>query len=268
MVMTAAEARTRGDATEDQRDQLRQLLQTKRYPKEWRDRFYADVLADKGLSASRAKSVIKWLAAQPNLNGKPIQAPADQVERILYLLRQRIAPGPWARQIRDRIDAGTLTCDEADHYLTDLERLPNRPFVAADGPRPGALAADAPNGYFALTGTDGRVRCYRVHTLNNGCRVVDQFASENREDSQIVGRKTGRRRRIPAWQAPNILRAVAADVTTAARLYLATRKRCSDCNQPLDNEDQPGWPHGIGPDCWEKRQAVAAAAGESAEATN
>lgn len=249
-VDAADDVRTRGDATADQRAQLRHLLQTKVYAKEWRDKFYADVLADDGLSKSRATSVLNWLEAQQNLDGTPIYASSDQVDRIQQLLPQRIAPGPWARHIRERIAAGTMTPIEADRYLTELERLPKKVFVAPTGPRPGTPAADTPNGYFAVTHPDGKVRCYRVHTEPTGQLVVDVF----------TGPKAGQRRRLYRDKAIGALEAIAVDPAAAGRLFAATRHHCCDCNQPIRRTDQRGFADGVGPDCWDKRQAAAAAA--------
>lgn len=243
MALTAAEARTRGDATRDQRTELKQLLETRRYPKEWRDQLFADIVGDGGLTQARVTAVLTWLRSQARLDGG-IRAAAVDIDRILELLRQRIAPGRWARQIRDRITAGTLTVDEATRYLYDLERLPKRAFVTPAGPRPGAPGTDAPDGYFGLADADGRVRCYRIHTLRTGHLAVDLF----------TGEKAGQRRRIHGWQATQILRAVAADAAAAARLFATNRHHCSGCNQPLHDATKPGFEHGYGPDCWDARR--------------
>lgn len=242
MLLTPAEARERGDASEDQRAKLKALLETKRYPFEWRAQLFADLRDPEGagLTTALAKSAIAWLEKQPDLDGAPPHATPEQVEQILMLLRDRVAPGPWARQIRDRITAGTLTVDQAGLYLADLVRLPKRTFVPAVGGSP--AVAIAPDGYFGLAGSDTRVRCYRVHTVG-GRQIVDQ----------ITGDRASQRRRIRGYPATEILRGVAADLPAAARRYGEARKRCSDCNQPLRNPDQPGYPHGYGPDCWAKR---------------
>jgi hypothetical protein len=120
-VMDAAEARTRGDATPEQRVELQRLLETKRYSKQWRDQFFHDVRADGGLSTTRASTVIRWLNDQ--LDG-PAKATVEQIERIEVLLSERIAPATWAQHIRDSITAGTLSFDHAELYLRDLVRLP------------------------------------------------------------------------------------------------------------------------------------------------
>lgn len=246
MAIEAADVRTRGDATTDQRTELRELLQTKVYAKEWRDRMFADVQADGGLTKARAMGVLNWLRAQPNLDGTPVFASSDEVDRIQGLLRTRVAPGPWARQIRHRIAAGTMTRDEAHKYLHDLERLPVRAFVAPVGPRPGTPAAGTPNGYFAVDQGDGTIRCYRVHTTRTGQLVVDVFTGPN----------AGQRRQLHGWKATTVLDSIAVDPAAAGRLFATTRKHCCDCNQPLRREDQPGFAHGVGFDCFTKRQAA------------
>jgi hypothetical protein len=245
VALTAAELRTRGDATGDQRAELKALLETRRYTKEWRDRLFGDIAADGGLTQVRANAVLHWLRQQPDLGDTPIHATADQLERIDALLRERIAPGPWARQVRNRIAAGTVTHDQAELYLTDLGRLPKRAFAPTAG-EPGPRTS-TPDGYYSLTGSDGRVRSYRVHTPKGGRQVVDL----------ITGDQPGQRRRIRGYQTGQILRAIAAGAAAAAALYGVTRKACSECNQPLRRTDQPGFPHGYGPDCWDKRQLAA-----------
>lgn len=250
MVMTAAEARTHGDATDEQRATLTRLLETKRYSKGWRDQLFHDIRDDGGLSSARASSVAVWLEAQLDLaDGASARADADTIARIEELLRQRIAPGRWARQILDRIADNTLSYDQADLYLRDLERLPKRAFVAPAGLGPGTPGTDAPDGYFALTDPAGQTYAYRIHHLYGGDRAVDRFTSD----------LPGPRRSIRGLPAIQVMRVVGADPAGAARLFAATRGRCSNCNQPLHNEDQPGFAHGYGLDCWTNRQTAPAA---------
>ena len=81
---------------------------------------------------------------------------------------------------------------------------------------------------------------------HTGQRIVDQ----------ITGDKRHQRRRMRGVYATSVLRAVAADPARAARLFGATFGRCSDCNQPIGDPAQPGYPFGYGPDCWTARQQV------------
>lgn len=240
---TADDVRTSGTATTAQRAELRDLLQTKIYPKEWRDQFYADVQADGGLSLARAAGVLKFLRGESDREGCSVRATTEQIEQIEKLLPQRIAPGPWARQIRERITAGTLTAIDADRYLNELDRLPKKVFVAPTGLR---SVGDAPIGYFAITGDDGRVRCYRIH-IAHGELIVEKFTSPD----------TQKRYRLRHGKATTVLQAVTADPAAAGRLFATTRKHCCDCNQPIRREDQPGFADGLGFDCWQHRQAAA-----------
>jgi hypothetical protein len=250
--MDATDLRTRGDATREQRAELRELLQAKVYTLEWRNQLYADVEAAKGLSQARASSVLTWLRVQPNLDGSPVRATDEQVQEIEKLLRERIRPAPWAKLIRSRITARTMTHVEADRYLRDLRGMPKKVFTAPTGQR---ILGDTPLGYFALTHDDDQVRCYRIHVDGHGALIVEQFN----------GPKPGQRYKLRDHKATTVAKAIAADPAAAGRLFATTRKRCCDCNQRLDREDQPGFPHGLGEDCWNNRQAAATATANDPE---
>lgn len=247
MVRSAIELRKLGDASDEQRTKLRDLITRKAVTNDWVQRFYDDVRAADGLTAGRAAAALTYLGSLPDKDTEPTYATTEQGEELRELIRTRIVPSLLARMWIQRLDAGQLTYIEAGHAITDYRRLPMRVFVPpADAPPAGSPGAEAPDGYFALTGSDGSARCYRVHT-RGGVRLVDQ----------ITGTRPGKRRRIRGWQAVQIMQAVHADVPAAARLYGATRKHCSGCNRPLHDETQDGYPHGYGPDCWAELQATA-----------
>ncbi len=255
--MTAAEARAGGDATGEQRAELRALIAGKAVADSWVRRFYSDVRAAGGLTRGRASGALIYLRRLPDKTDQPTYATAELGEELRRLVRTRLVPGRIAQMLLLRLDAGELTYVEAQRAIADFQRMPLRSFVAPD-PLRTVAGGEAPDGYYALTGTDGRVRRYRVHTLPaTGQRLVDQ----------ITGDKHSQRRRLRgSIQATPVLRAIAADLPGAARLYGATFKRCSDCNQPLRDESQPGFPHGYGEDCWTARQEVAAASAAPAPA--
>ena len=250
MRLTAAEVRERGDATAEQRATLRDLIARKAVTDEWVQRFYADVVAANGLSTGRAAAALNYLTGLADKDTEPTYATTEQGTELRYLIRTRTVPSILARMWLDRLAAGKLTYHEAHLAIADYRRLPLRAFVPpADALPVGARGAEAPDGYFGLTGSDGRVRCYRLFT-RGGVRIVDQ----------ITGDQPKQRRRIRGWHAQQVMRAVHADVPAAARLYGETRKHCSDCNQPLEDEDQDGYAHGYGPKCWTDLQEATAAA--------
>lgn len=260
MSMTAAEVRACGDATAEQRAELRRLIDSKVAPADWVQRFYDDVRDAGGLSTGVAEQALAHLrrlaAAADNTAAveRAVPATAEQAEKLRELIRTRIVPGYLSRLWRSRLDAGQMSSVDAARAIKDHSRLPLRTFVPAGPQQTTAVGLDAPDGYFGLT-TNGDVRCYRIHTLNSGQRVVEQF----------TGDKATERRRVRGWQITEVLRAVGADVPSAARLFATARKRCSDCNKPLHNENQPGWPHGVGPDCWDKRVAASEAAQDTTD---
>lgn len=255
-VMTAAEARQGGDATKAQREELRALIERKCVTNEWKQRFFDDVKKDGGLSSGRAKSTLTYLRRLPDRSDQPVYATEDQAKKMRSLVATRSAPRRWITPLLERLDAGTLTYDMADLTITDLRRLPLKPFIAPD--RPVAHGAPVPDAYYALRTGDGQVRLYRISTVG-GMRRVDQ----------ITGKTNTARRRLHGYKAADVIKAVAADPAGAARLYGENSKRCSDCNRPIrEGKNNPGFKHGYGPDCWDDRQAVRRNADHSAQLAN
>jgi len=245
-LLTADEARTRGDATPDQRAELRALIRSKTVTDEWVSRFYRDICQAGGLSRGRANAALIYLRGLADKTDHPTYATTDQTHAIRGLIRTRLVPGHLANMWLDRLAAGTMTHDEARNTLADLHRAALRTFVAPDGARRTTDAA--PDGFFALTGKDRQPHCYRIFTLPGGGRRVDRITGDTPMDYH----------RLRGWQASGVMRAVALDVEAAAALYGKTRRRCSDCDQPLDPA-APGFEQGYSPDCWAARQEVAAA---------
>lgn len=243
--LTAAQLRTLGDASPDQRAQLRRLLQTKRYPKHWRDRFFEDVRDQRGLSATRAAAVIAWLDRQLDLEGVSNHATTDQVDDLVELLRVRIAPSPIARLLKQQIQDKSLSFDQADLALRDLKRLPLREFPLPG--KPGQVrVSDVPDGQYAVVGIDARSRYYKVTTDVVGGREV----------KNLNGPYRGRLIRN-ASQLERVLREIAADPAAAAKRYGAEAKKCAapQCNRPIWDKSKPGFEHGFGPECWARMVA-------------
>lgn len=242
-------SRPTGSATEAQRAELRHLVRTRRHTTEWREDLFAHA-REHGLSETRAIASIAYLRQQPTWDGSPpADATADQITRLRALLAERVAPTPLARSLTERADAGTLAYDAADLAIADLQRLPLRELPAVAAP-----IGPVPPGYYAVRGLDGTVHTYRVKESTGRPRV-------KRLDGPNLGM-------VPAYQVMTVVKSIGADLPAAARLYGQATKHCSDCNQPLRDETQPGWPHGYGPDCWARlddarRAAILAAAGDS-----
>lgn len=251
--MTAAEARKHGSATADQRAELRSLLARKCYTNEWRDQLYRDAQA-RGLSRARAMSAIRYLRAQTDRTDQPVYATGNQAIEIRDLVRTQLAPGPWIAPILARLAAGKLRYTDADRTIKDLTRLPARAFVVPDGP---PVVVNFADGYYALTGPDGRVRHYRIHTVA-GLRKVDQIIDP-------TNTKRRRRHRLRGHEARQVIQAVAADPRAAGRLFAETTKRCTECNRPIHDSTNPGFPHGYGPDCWDDPNVAARVADIKAE---
>ena len=244
-MLTAAELRERGDATAEQRAELRTLIEQKAVTAEWVHQLYDDVRTSEGLSKAAALSHLAHLRGLPDKSDQPAYVTQTQADELELLMRTRMVPRKLMRKWRELIGAKTLTYVSADLALRECRKLPLRPYMAASVPT-SAVAGVAPDGYFALVAGDEQVLFYRVRTLHaEGRRAVEQ----------IVKEKPDRRRRLPSWKAEQVLHQVAADPAEAARLYGERRHKCSRCNQGIDDETKPGYPYGYGPDCWEIIQA-------------
>jgi hypothetical protein len=244
-VLDPAEVRERGDATPEQRGELRALIKGQAVDDAWVQRFYLEVMRARGLSRTAASDALIYLRSLALKGEQPTHAIPAQAEALRGLIRSRIVPTPLATLFRTRYDAGVLAYIEADRMVRDWLRLPLRTYVVTGTT---TIPADqVPDGYFTLRLADGTTRCYRIHSLPaSGHRVVDQ----------ITGEKPHQRRRLHGYQALDVVRAVGDDPAAASRLYGETRHRCSACNIKLSDTTQPGYPHGFGRDCWEARQAV------------
>lgn len=245
MVLTAAEARTRGDATGEQRAEIHALLAVKAVDPKWLRTFFTAVRRAEGLSTGAAEDALLYLGSLAERDQQPELATAAQHDAMRQLVRTRIVPGPPARAMLARYREEKLTYIQADRALREWLGLPRRAVVAAATLPAGASVA-APDGYFAVTIADGTVRCYRIFTrAATGRRVVRQIVNE-----------AGKTRDLHGPEAYAVLREVAANRAQAAALYGKTRRHCSACNQPLWDEEQEGYPHGYGPDCWTDIQAM------------
>lgn len=240
---SAEEVRDKGDATAEQRAELKKLLEERRYPIGWRRSLFKDVRRDGGLTELRARSTLNWLRQQPYLDGRPAYASDEQVREITDLLRVRLCPGPIARRLRTQITEKTLSWDQADLALVDLRRLPAREYPALPaGQRvhPNAV----PDGYYAIVGTDARTHHYHVTTAVLGARKV----------KRLNGPRKGRN--VIRAQVPIVLEQIGVDPAAAAKLYAEEVKQCAACNKPLRKKDQPGYAHGFGEKCWADRESA------------
>lgn len=250
MGKTTDEVRSRGDATDEQRTELRRLITERAVSPVWKHQFYAEVKRAGGLSQTMAADALIYVRSLAAAGCEPAYATPDQGETLRRLARTRLVPSPIRRIWLDQLDTNRLTYQHADRTILEWLRMPHVVYVRTGDLR-NPTTGTAPDGYFALTREeDGRPRCYRVSTnLSTGRRIVEQ----------ITGEKPSQRRVVRGVDARHVLTAVADDVATAASRYGEIRARCSDCNQPLKRVDQPGYAYGYGPDCWKARQAPAAA---------
>lgn len=240
--MTADEARSHGDATDDQRRELRELIQVRAVAADWVQRFYASVRRAGGLSRLAATDALIYLRSLSPRGESPELALPTQAAAMRELVKTRIVPTPIARRMLRLYDTGELTYDRADLIISEWLRLPYRDYpLLEDGP----ANREAPDGYYALLAADSMPRAYRVHTRPGSGDVVVQ---------QIFGEKPSQRRAVSRVVADRVMHEVAKDLPAAARLYGETLHRCSDCNSKLWDQTQPGFPHGYGPDCWAARQ--------------
>jgi hypothetical protein len=243
-VLTAAELQRRGDATAEQRAELRTLLEQKAVPAAWVGQLYADVRAAGGLSKAAALSHLAHLRGLADKGVQPTYVTKTQADELRVLMRTRMVPGKLVTKWKALIGDGTLTYVAAELALRECRKFPLRPYLPPTVPA--TANGFAPDGYFALVTGDEQVRFFRIHTLHaEGRRAVEQIVRQNPD----------RRRRIPTWEAETVLHQVAADPAGAARLYGKQRHKCSRCNQGIDDETKPGYGHGYGPDCWEIIQA-------------
>lgn len=244
---TVDEVRARGDATDEQRTKLRALLKDRAVDPGWVQRFYASVRRAGGLSRAAATDALIYLGSLAAAGVRPGEATGAQRAAMQHLRRTRLVPAAIARRMLKLQADGQLSYDRADLIIGEWLRLPYRDYpLLEDGVTP---TRSAPDGYYALVATDGTPRCYRIHTLpGTGTRLVQQ----------ITGDKPSQRRRISGPYAQQVMHQVAADRPAAARLFGEVRHRCSACNSHLERTDQPGYPHGYGPDCWAALQAAPA----------
>jgi hypothetical protein len=245
---TAAEVKELGDATANQREQLRQLIADKAVADSWTQRFYASVLRAQGLTSTAATDALFYLNTLATAGEQPDLALPAQADALRHLVRTRVVPVKLATRLLARLDDGVASYIEADRAIVDWLRMPPRTwFRATDVRRPaGTRPPEMSDGYFALIASaDGRPRCFRIRTRDyDSLRIIEQ----------ITGEQPERRRRLYGYQATQVLREIEADPAAAAKLYARTRGRCSACNTKLEKQDQPGYEHGYGPDCWAARQ--------------
>lgn len=244
-MLTVDEVRAQGTATEEQREQLRALLKERAVDAGWVETFFDKVRKAEGLSRLAASDALTYLHSLAPAGEHPDRAIPAQAEAMRYLRLNRVLPANVVRRMLKLYTDGGLTYDRADQIIREWLRMPHRDHAFLEG---GPVLADqAPDGYFGLIATDGTPRCYRIHTMPG---------SRTRVVQQITGERAGQRRQLRADAAAQIMHEVAADVPAAARLYGETRNHCSNCNQPLRDTTQPGYPHGYGRDCWEALQAL------------
>ncbi len=241
--LTLEQIRSMGNATTDQRNELRHLLETRRYPKTWRDRFFDDVWNNQGLSNARAIGALNYLRNQAKLDGTPIHATDAQRDELLELFRTRVAPGPWVKLITRQLDKGTLSYERAGQHLAEARRLPLKEFPALPEQGVKVFISALPDGQYAIRGTDARVRFYKVTTDTAGAREVKHLNGPRR--NRMIRNAT---------ELERILEQIAVDPAAAAKLYGEESKHCAapQCNKPLWDKEQPGYEHGFGPDCWKK----------------
>lgn len=244
---TNAEVSSLGDATTDQRSELRALIAERTVDEQWRQRFYRKVRAANGLTYLAANDALTYLRSLAPKGHQPTHATPDQGVALRGLMRARLVPARLRKVLLARLDAGQMTYVEADRAIREWLEMPLRPFLlAADVERRSGWKA--PDGYFALLRQDGTPRCYRVHTMPaTGARVVEQ----------IKGDRRNQRTKVYGHHATVVLREIAADPAGAARRYARARNRCAACNQHIGAVDQPGYEAGFGEDCWRQRQAAA-----------
>lgn len=243
--MTADEVRSHGDASLGQRADLKALIEQRAVGEDWVRRFYDSVRRAGGLSRAAATEALFYLNTLAPRGEHPARALPAQVEALRTLRRTRVVPAAICRRMLRLHTTGDLRYDQADLTIRDFLRAPLRDFpLLEDGTAP---AGTAPDGCFTLIGADGMPRCYRIHTLpGSGIRVVQQ----------ITGERPSQRRNVSTAVAVRVMQEVAADVAKAARLYGEAQGRCSNCNSRLERTDQPGYPHGYGPNCWAALQAT------------
>lgn len=247
-MLSAAEVRNRGDATHEQRTELHALLDNKAVDQRWRDKFFTSVRRAEGLTSCAANDALIYLRSLADRGQQPAQSTPAQADAMRWLLRSRIVPPSIGRRLLARHTSGDLTYVQADRAIREWLAMAPSPIIAASE-IPAPAGAQAPDGYFAITVADGTTRCYRIHTLPlTRERIVEQITTAS-----------GKTRKLLRHEAQLVLREVAASTAQAAKLYGETRRHCSHCNQPLHREDQPGFPHGYGRDCWAEIQAVRAA---------
>ncbi|MER5608310.1 hypothetical protein ABT059_19870 [Micromonospora tulbaghiae] len=240
----AAAVRDKGSATAPQRAELRALIARKAVTDEWKNQFYADVIADDGLSEARASGALRYLRNLADRAEQPVYATAEQEQQIRELVRTRVAPAPWRHTHMVLLETGTLPYIKADQFIDALLRLPMRKLIPPDGPV--AAAGNFPDGYYAIRTTAGEVEKYRV---------VDKGGL--REVWKITKPGSGRRTRIRGRQAVDVIACIGADPAAASRLWAEVTKRCSACNTDISPDaDNLGFPHGFGPKCWRDREAL------------
>ncbi len=210
MVSEDTGIRARGDATAEQRAELRTLIGQKAVPPAWVTTLYDDIRAADGLSATRAAAALIHLHALPDRIDLPGQASDDQAAELRLLVRTRIVPSPTARRWLGQLDTAQLTYRQAGIALAQARQMARRRFVI---PVQGTPRGPAPDGRFALIGADERVHCYRIHTLT---------ASWRRVVEDITG---GEPRKLTGMTAQQVLRAVAADPAAAADRYQQNRAK-------------------------------------------
>lgn len=233
-----------GAATDDQLNELRTLFQTKRHSPFWRASNFArirELQADgEPITAAYVESMARFLRQQPDL---PPYQPAEgkQYDDLRYVMDRREVPEPIASWLAERIANGKLSKAFAEMALDDLTRLPKKPRRPGHQLPKGIPGSEVPDGGYAI---GDPARCYFLRTDAAGQQIV-----------KLLHLGTGRRTLVGDPVATHVVLAISRDVNAAQRLFGETAHRCTACGRPIgDGDNNPGYVHGYGPDCWRELQ--------------
>lgn len=164
-----------------------------------------------------------------------------QLRFIRTLLADRAVPTELADALADALAEGSLSIGEASDAITTLKRFPrdwDRALVRPTGQPANVPAAPiVAAGHYAVTGTDGVLRFYRVDCPTSGKWSGYTFVKVQASDDYFPVRGAA---------AADVLAAIAGDSDAGPR-YGREIGRCCRCNRTLTDETSRAL--GIGPDC-------------------
>jgi hypothetical protein len=146
--------------------------------------------------------------------------------------------GPAIEDIRSSLNAlrevNGITKAIASEVISTLRSIP----ASKAAPEAPNNSPKVPDGHYAITGPDGKIRFYTVATAIDGKWKSISFIAVHSSDERFILKGEGRKQ---------ILAEIGKDVEHAGKLYATETNHCYRCNRELTDEISRA--RGLGPVC-------------------